>query len=197
MFTNFLMLLRDHKEELLVLTSLAAVTVSLLTTIIGPAVQMRIARLNARTTILLSDRVKWMDSIQSNIATLVALIQRAEFLSTSMRAMQAKYPAMTEKQSDDFARMHKEYDEKTFERNRVAALLGLTLDIYPERRNALSQAIDKYRSTASGTSTSSHELFRALDELQLITRDILQEERTWVEQQVGRVKRQKNNRAAP
>jgi hypothetical protein len=63
MLNTFLQLIHDHKDELLVLVSLGAVCVSLLTALLAPAVQMRIARLNASTNILTANRVKWIESI--------------------------------------------------------------------------------------------------------------------------------------
>jgi hypothetical protein len=186
MFAHFLAVLHDHKDEILALTSLFAVSVSLLATIIGPAIQMRVARLNAKTTILVSDRVKWIDSVQSNIATLAALVERTEFLTKSMSAIQAKYPTLTEKQGEEYARMLKEQEEKTFERNRMSALLGLSLDITPEKRNALFRAIERYAAAVPGISTYSPEALVALSEVQRITSEILQEQRTWVQRQLGK-----------
>lgn len=147
---------------------------------------MRVARLNAKTTILVSDRVKWIDSVQSNIATLAALVERTEFLAKSMSIIQAKYPTMTDKQSEEFARMLKEHEEKTFERNRMAALLGLSLDISPEKRHTLFRAIERYAAAVPGISTNSGELLVALNEVQRITSEILEQERAWVRQQVSK-----------
>jgi hypothetical protein len=49
---SFLQLVHDHKDEVLVLISLGAVCVSLLTALLAPMVQMRIARLIASTSTL-------------------------------------------------------------------------------------------------------------------------------------------------
>lgn len=181
----FLGALHNHKDELLVLVSLGAVSVSLLATVIGPAIQMRIARLNAMTTILVSGRVKWIESMQSNVAALAALIERAEFLSKSMQVIQNKYPQLTEKQSEEFARMLKELEEKTFERNRLSTLIGLSLDVSPEKRDLLFRSIENFAKTVPGVSTNSPELVVALAEVQRITRQIIDEEWSWVERRVG------------
>ena len=185
MLESALTVIHDHKDELLVVTSLAAVSVSLIATVFGPLTQMRIARLNARATILVSGRVKLIESIQSNIASLAALIERAEFLAKSMTAIQKSHPQMSEKQSAEFARMLKEQEEKTFERNRVSALLGLSLDVAPETRHALFRAIEDYAKAVPGVSTASNDHVVALEKVQKVTREILKEEWSWVQQQVS------------
>jgi hypothetical protein len=186
MVANLLSLLHDHKDELLVFTSLAAVCVSLSATLIGPIIQMRVARLNTRTSVLISGRVKWIESVQSNIASLVALIERAEFLDKSMKEIRQKYPQFTDEQSEEFARMLKEHEERTFERNKISALIGLLLDVPTEKRDKLFRAITAYAHAVPGMSTDSPELVAALDEVQYLTREVLKEEWTWVRREVRR-----------
>src|SRR4051794_38995551 len=129
MLENTLGALHDHKDELLVLISLGAVAVSLLTALLAPLMQMRIARLSAHTTTLLATRVRWIETVQSDIANLVALIKRTAFLQKSIDEINAKLPTLSDSQQEDFNRMHREYEEKTFQRNMLSTLLGIKLDI--------------------------------------------------------------------
>jgi energy-converting hydrogenase Eha subunit G len=185
-FTAILQTIRERKDEALVLVSLAAVAVSLLTAVIGPAVQMRIARLNVATNILTANRVKWIEAIQSDIATYVALVERTEFLDKSMKELREKFPKMNNKQGDEFNRLHREYEEKTFERNKLGNLIDLRLDVPEEVRRDFIISVNQYAANVRGMSTGSPAQIAALTKLQRNVQAVLNEEWSRVERQAGR-----------
>jgi hypothetical protein len=82
--------------------------------------------------------------------------------------------------------MLKEHEERTFERNKISALIGLLLDVPTEKRDKLFRAITAYAHAVPGMSTDSPELVAALDEVQYLTREVLKEEWTWVRREVRR-----------
>jgi hypothetical protein len=179
-------LLHEHKDELLVLVSLFAVCVSLITATVAPIIQMKIARLGVSTTVLIANRVKWIETMQSDIATYTALVERAEFLHKSMIEIKAKYPNLDDEQREEFDRMFKEYEERTLERNKLGNLIAIRLDVSPEKRQMLFKAIDTFATNTSGISTGSAEQLDAIGTVQQVTRDVLSQEWAWVERQVGR-----------
>jgi hypothetical protein len=71
------------------------------------------------------------------IATYVALVERSEFLAKSMNELQTKYLKLSEKQGAEFNRMFGEYEERTFERNKLGNLIGIRLDVPSEKRRRL------------------------------------------------------------
>jgi hypothetical protein len=186
MISTVLQTIKDHKDEALILVSLAAVTVSLLTAIVGPAVQMRIARITLATNILTANRVKWIESIQSDIATYIALVERTEFLDKSMTGLSARFPKMNDKQSEEFNRLHKEYEDKTFDRNKTGNLIGLRLDLSEEIRRQFIASVNDYATKVSGMRTGSEDQIFALAKLQNVVQAVLNEEWSRIEQQAGR-----------
>jgi hypothetical protein len=183
---QFLQLLHDHKDELLVLVSLSAVCVSLVTAIIAPIIQMKIARLGASTNVLIANRVKWIETMQSDIATYAAVVERAEFLHKTMAQLREKFPNLNEKQSAEFNRMFNEYEERTLERNKLGNLIGIRLDVSTDKRRMLFEAIDSFATHTSGLLTGSPEQLDAINRVQQITRDVLSQEWVWVERQIGK-----------
>jgi hypothetical protein len=179
-------LLHDHKDELLVLVSLFAVCVSLVTATVAPIVQMKIARLSASTSVLIANRVKWIETMQSDIATYTAVVERAEFLHKTMAEIKVKVPKLNDEQSAGFNRMFQEYEERTLERNKLGNLIGIRLDVSAEKRRMLFEAIDDFAKHTSGLLTGSPEQLAAITRVQQITRDVLSQEWAWVEQQVGK-----------
>jgi hypothetical protein len=186
---SFLESLRNHKDELLVLVSLTAVCVSFLAALLGPLVQWRIARLNALATVLMANRIKWIEGAQSDIATYAALLERTEFLEKSMDELQRQYPQPDAKQRDEFDRMFREYEDKTFERNKLGNLIGIKLNVPREKRQKLFDAIDKFAKHTSGTTTGSPDQVDAMANVQEIARSVLDEEWLWIERNIGRRRR--------
>jgi uncharacterized protein with gpF-like domain len=183
---QFLQLLHDHKDELLVLVSLFAVCVSLVTATIAPIIQMKIARLSASTSVLIANRVKWIETMQSDIATYTAVMERAEFLHKTMAELKVKFPKLNDKQSEEFNKMFQEYEERTLERNKLGNLIGIRLDVSTEKRQMLFEAIDNFAKHTGGLQTGSPEQLVAINRVQQITRDVLSQEWAWVERQIGK-----------
>jgi hypothetical protein len=176
---------QDHKDALLVLTSFAAVCVSLVTALLAPLVQMRVARLNISATTLVADRVKWIEAMQADIALLLAVTERAEFLDKTLRALRATHPMMSEEQTTEFSRMHQEYEQKTLERNRLNNLVGIKLDVPPEKRDRLFGAISQYIAGTRGIITDANVQTRTMFEVQNALHDIFDYERTRIQTQIG------------
>jgi len=189
MFERILQVIHDHKDECLVLVSLSAVLVSLLTAVLAPLVQLRIARLNASTTTLTTNRIKWIEAMQTDIATYTALLERTEFLQKSMQVIHEKYPKLNPTQQEDFNRMHREYDEKTYQRNALGNLIGIRFDISSEKRRLLFGAISELAHATPGVATDAAAAGAAMGKIQQIARDLLEEEWSRVERDVGRIRR--------
>src|SRR4051812_23983366 len=102
MLQDVLQTVHDHKDEMLVLLTFGSVCVALLTALLAPAVQMHIARLNASTSILTASRVKWIETMQADIADLIATIERAEFLNKSMAEIRKQFPELNDGQQEEF-----------------------------------------------------------------------------------------------
>lgn len=186
MLTTILQTIRERKDEALILVSLAAVTVSLLTAIIGPVVQMRIARLSLAANILTANRVKWIESIQSDIATYMALVERTEFLDKSMTELSARVLKPNDKQSEEFNRLHREYEAQTFERNKTGNLIGLRLDVSEDVRREFITSVNEYATRVTGMRTGSEAQVAALAKLQRVVQAVVKEEWSRIERQVGR-----------
>ena len=153
MLKDVLQALHDHKDELLVLVSVMALCVSFLTALIGPIVQLRIARFNATTNVLMANRVKWIEALQADIATYAALLERTEFLTKSMDALKKAFPKLDDKQSEEFDRMFREYEEKTFERNKLGISIGIKLDVSNEKRQKLFDSIGNFAKRTTAITT--------------------------------------------
>jgi hypothetical protein len=185
----FLKLLHDHKDELLVLVSLTAVCVSFLAAIVGPAVQWRIACLNVSANVLSANRIRWIEALQSDIATYTVLVERTEFLTKSMDDLKATFSPLNQQQSDEFNRMFKEYEEKTLERNKLGNLIGIKLNVSSEKRHSLFEALEAFARLTPGIRTGDPTQVDALANVQKITRDILDEEWSRIEHKIGRGRR--------
>ena len=184
-----LKLLHDHKDELLVLVSLAAVCVSLLTTIVGPTVQYRIACRNILANVLIANRISWIEALQNDIATYTALVERTEFLKKSMDDIKAKFPTLDTQQAEEFNRMFKEYEKKTFERNKLGNLIGIKLDVSSKKRHELFEAVEAFAKLTPGISTGDPAQVDALAHVQKIARDVLDEEWSRIEHKIGSERR--------
>jgi hypothetical protein len=186
MLHGILETLRAHKDELLVLTSLCAVAVSLVSTFFGPAIQMRVARLNARTATLVTARIKWIETIQADIANLMALTEQAEFLRKSMDEIHKKYPTLSPPQQDEFNRMHQAHEEKTLQRNTLANLISIKLDVSQQLRARLFTAINTFALQTPGMTTANAKTDAVMLEIHSITQELLRSEWSRVERELGR-----------
>jgi hypothetical protein len=106
-----------------------------------------------------------------------------------MDELRKKYPQMSDKQGEEFNRMFKEYEEKTFERNKLANLIGIALNVSVDKRRRLFDAIDTFGRHTTGIQTGTSSQLDALAQVQHITQDVLNEEWSLVERQIGRRRR--------
>jgi uncharacterized protein YnzC (UPF0291/DUF896 family) len=172
-----------NKDGALLLVSFMAVGVSLLTAIVAPIVQMRIARFSAATTTLVATRIKWIESMQSDMASLTTLVDRTAYLRKRLNELyDLKHQnGLTAEQTIELDQMRKEFDEKLFQQNTLATLVGIKLDIPGKEREEFFRAINELARLAE----SEDDYVSALRKMQFVAQDVIKREWAWVERQVG------------
>jgi len=186
MSDGFLKFLSDNRDALSVVTGFAILLVSILVSVIGVIGQAYVARRNAISSVIVSNRLRRLEDLENNIARLETLAVRATFLQKSMKFIQDTKQDKTVEQKAEYTRMLKEYEERTIERNQIGHLISFRLPVSEPDRKRLFSAINDLVEITPGVVTASDAETEAQFRFETVTREILDKERVRLEAMIKR-----------